>query len=255
MRTIGLPRSFSAAKSPAAWAWMSRGSRSPVGDRQLLAGSSTTWTNTPGRRPALVELAGRVQVARPEAGGDDAAGLPARALASGVELGLARRVDERLDGDVVARPRLGEQLLDATPRTVGVRPRPWPERTSRVRSLASCTFGWSNGLISRSPPRPRSRTPSGRTPGPARTGAGTRTSRRLAVGALGRLARRRDEPLALLARRLGEKLLHPEPEAARVGTTTLSRPSSQPCPSARPSSRPGFPSEAGTRPPSRPCAP
>src|SRR4029077_21226375 len=39
----------------------------------------------------------------------------------------------------------------------------------------------------------------------------------LAVGAVRRLARRGDEALALLAGRLREQLLDPEPEAVRVG--------------------------------------
>src|SRR4051812_34820088 len=52
-----------------------------------------------------------LQVTRAEALRDNAAGLPS-AGDERLELGLARRVDERLDRDVVAGPRLREQLVD-----------------------------------------------------------------------------------------------------------------------------------------------
>ena len=84
-----------------------------VRDRDLVTGVVDDLQEEPGRRAALVQLPGRVQVARPEAVGDDAARRLPRSLRERGEfrLGLRRRVDERLDADVVAGLRLREQLL------------------------------------------------------------------------------------------------------------------------------------------------
>ena len=101
------------------------------------------------RRAALVQLAGRVEVARAEAEGDDAVGLAAQALDEALQALLLGRVDERLDGDVVTGPRLREELLDRALRLDG---KPPDSSSAFVRSFASWTFGWSNGLISRIAP-------------------------------------------------------------------------------------------------------
>src|SRR5579884_3816683 len=84
-----------------------------AGDRQLLAGVVDDLQEEAGGRSALVQLPRRVQVARAEAVGDDAAGRLARprGQCEHALLVLRRRVDERLDADVVAGPRLREQLL------------------------------------------------------------------------------------------------------------------------------------------------
>src|SRR5438105_13837960 len=82
-----------------------------AGDRQLLARVVHDLDEQALVRAALVELACGVEVARAEPVRDDAAGLAARALDQRLELALARGVDERLDADVVALARLGEELV------------------------------------------------------------------------------------------------------------------------------------------------
>ena len=81
MRATRRPRSCNDAKSPAACARISlpEAERLP-GDRQLVAGVVDDLEEDARRRAALVQLAGRVQVARPEAVRDDAAGRLSRPL-------------------------------------------------------------------------------------------------------------------------------------------------------------------------------
>src|SRR6476661_2387909 len=68
------------------------------GDRQLVARVVDDLQEEARRRPALVQLPRRVQVARAEAARDDAAG------------GIARTVGERLDSLLVRVGRLDERL-------------------------------------------------------------------------------------------------------------------------------------------------
>ena len=101
-----------------------------------------------------------------------------RANAIELVLVLSGRRDIGRDREVVARTDRSEQrperflvqgVFDSGLPTLGLA-RDLPERISLVRSLASWTLGWSKGLMPRSRPPPRSRTPSGTSPrpGPAR---------------------------------------------------------------------------------------
>ena len=81
------------------------------GDRQLVAGVVHDLQEEAVVRAALVELAGGVEVARPEAVRDDVPAL-ARTIDELLHLVDARRVDERLDAHVVALLRLREQFLE-----------------------------------------------------------------------------------------------------------------------------------------------
>ena len=83
-----------------------------AGNRQLVAGVVDDLQEEAGVRAALVELPGGVEVARAEAVRDDVARSRARARRAAASVVLARRVDERLDADVVAVARLREQLVE-----------------------------------------------------------------------------------------------------------------------------------------------
>ncbi len=87
----------------------------PARDRQIPGRIGGDLEEDPGVRPALVELPGRVQEARPEPERRGGARRLADPLADGLQpihhLGIHRQVGE--DGDVVeARPREAEELLD-----------------------------------------------------------------------------------------------------------------------------------------------
>ena len=89
-------------------------------DRQLLSGVVDDLDEETGVRPTLVQLPRGVQVARAEAARDDAARL-VRPGGEGSQLAFAGGVDERLDADVVALARLGQQLVErAARRDVGL---------------------------------------------------------------------------------------------------------------------------------------
>src|SRR3954454_9415249 len=83
-------------------------------DGELLAGIVDDLQEETDVRPALVQLPGRMEIARPVAVRDDEAALAAE-LAHEVRdapVVVLRRLDERLDADVVALLRLREQPLD-----------------------------------------------------------------------------------------------------------------------------------------------
>ena len=216
------PRSCSEAKSPAACARISR--PKPNGLSGIFSSSpvsSTTWMKTPVFGPALVQLARRVQVARAEAVRHDAAGhvAGARGEPRDRRVGGRGRVHERLDARRSrARP----------PPRAARRPSPRsrsstspPASTSFVLSFAACTFGWSNGLMPRIEPATATPNSQRKNSWPSSYGDSTRTSCAWRSGAVGRLARRGHEALALLAGRLGHELLDPEAEAVRVGHADL----------------------------------
>ena len=167
------------------------------------------------RRAALVQLAGRVQVARPEAEGDDAVGLRAQPLDERLQALLLGRVDERLDRDVVAR---------AAPARAAPRPSP-PARHGTVRRTASTLVRpvlrlLDVRLVERVDLEDRARDGGRELPaeelGAEVVRVGELHLARLAVGAVGRLVRRGDEPAALLAGRFGEQLLDPQTESVGV---------------------------------------
>src|SRR5207253_9718965 len=80
------------------------------GDRDLLAGLVDDLDEEPRRGAALVELPRRMEVARPKAVRDDAAGL-VPTVDQRLQLALAHRIDERLDPDVVRRLGAGQYLV------------------------------------------------------------------------------------------------------------------------------------------------
>ena len=167
-----------------------------------------------------------------------------------IQLVLAGRVDERLDADVVALAAPARAARRASPR--GSTSGSPAASTSFVLSFAACTSGWSNGLIPSTWPATAVANSQRKNSRPSSYGSARRDLAALPVRPVGRLARRGHEPLALLAGRLGEQLLGPEPEAASA--TRRCRPcrgpACQPSPSWRPSSSPGLPSLAAGRPPS-----
>src|SRR4051812_39490376 len=158
---------------------------------------------------ALVELPGRVEGARAEPLRHDAARL-VRAVDERLELALARWIDEGLDRDVVRRLCRGEQLVQ---RALGL------ELRIVARGEHFLRF-----VLRRLDVRLVERVDLENRPGdrhcelPAeelaadRIRVGQMNLGALAIRAVEALAGRRDEPLALLARRLGDQLLGPEPE-------------------------------------------
>src|SRR5829696_3945856 len=87
----------------------------PAGDGQLLADVVDDLEEDPRVRATLVQLTGRVQVARSEAPCHGPAGC-ARAVEQRPQAILVSRVDEGLDEHVVAGTRAGEQLVDVAAR-------------------------------------------------------------------------------------------------------------------------------------------
>src|SRR5919108_3753444 len=83
----------------------------PARDRKLVAEVVDDLDEEAGVRASLVQLAGRVQVARPESLRDDPPGFP-RSGHERFEAARRLRIDERLDRHVVAFSRSGEQLVD-----------------------------------------------------------------------------------------------------------------------------------------------
>src|SRR5207244_2628967 len=187
----------------------------PAGNRQLVPRVVDDLEEEPRRRAALVQLARRVQVARAEAVRDDAAGLLARAAREAVEplLRVLRRVDKRLQADVVARPRLGEEEVG---RALG----PELEVLARLEHLLCPVLRLLDVRLVERVDLQVMPGNGGRELPAEELGADVERvveerQRRLAVGRVRALARRGDEALALLARRLREQLLGPEPELAR----------------------------------------
>src|SRR6188472_318069 len=82
-----------------------------AGDRQLVSRVVDDLEEAADRRAALVELPGRVQIPRAEPERDDAARLLPEPLDERPQPLLLGRVDERLDGYVVALARLRKQLV------------------------------------------------------------------------------------------------------------------------------------------------
>ena len=122
-----------------------------AGDRELLADIVHDLQEAADRRAALVQLAGRVQVARPEPEGDDAVGLRAQPLDEAAA-GAPPRRGRRTPGSRRSRPAAPARGAPR-PRTPARRQNAARRRAAAfVRSFASWTFGWSNGLISRIAP-------------------------------------------------------------------------------------------------------
>ncbi len=223
IRATRRPRSFSDSKSPSAWLRISR--RNPNGRPGIFSSLARVVHDLAEEadvRAALVQLPGRVEIARPVAvRHDEAAPRPQVGdERRDPDVVRRRRVDERLDADVVARVRLVEQLLD---RRLGAELRLLAGREHLVRLVLRRLHV---RLVERVDLEDRTGDGDRELPaehlGAERVRIGDVRRRRLAVGPLRRLARRRDEPLAVLARGLGDQLLGPEAEAARrVGDADL----------------------------------
>ena len=145
--------------------------------------------------------------------GDDQAASPAYVRDQRIE--LRRRVpsglDERLDAEVVAVLRLREQLVD---RALRLELRLLTGREHLVRLvLRRLDVGLVEGVDLEIRPGHCDRELPAEELGAERVWIRQVRLCRLPVGAVGPFARRGDEPLALLAGRLGDQLLGPEPEA------------------------------------------
>ena len=186
----------------------------PAGNRKLVAGIVHDLDEAPGRRSALVQLAGRVQVPRTEAVRDHAARL-ARPRDQGLELGFAGRVDESLDADVVRGRGSREQVVQVGP-GLGYRRDPLAGE-NLVRPVLRLL---DVRLVERIDADDRAGHGRGELPAVELLAelVGVRNARLLGlpVRPVRRLAdRHRHETFALLAGRLRDQLLDPEPEAAR----------------------------------------
>src|SRR6478672_4168386 len=181
-------------------------------DRELLADVVDDLEEAADRRPALVELPGRVQVPRAEAEGDDAARLTADALDQRFEPRLFGRVDERLNGDVVPLTSPRDERRDVPfGRVRGHSP-----ARSRKELARSVLRLLHVRLVARVDLEDRARDRGRELPAEELGAEVVRVVQldalRLAVRVVRPFARRRHEPLSLLAGRLREQLLEPEPE-------------------------------------------
>ena len=111
-------------------------------------------------------------------------------------------------------------------------------------SFAAWTSGWSNGLIPRIEPATAVANSQRKNSCPSSYGSASRTSCACRSGASGGDAGRGHEPLALLAGRLGEQLLDPEAEAARVGQAAPCRARAPALAEREPELEPGLPSSS-----------
>ena len=182
-------------------------------------GSSTTWTKRPSGGPPLCSWPVEWRYRGPRPWVTTQPVLPARSIER-LELGLARRVDERLDADVVRRRGGLEELLEAWPFVAGrrlvagehlVRP---VLRRLHVR------------LVERVDADDRPRDSGGELPAvellPELVGIGDARLLALAVDAVRRLVHgNRNEALPLLPGRLRDQLLDPEPEATPADAAYL----------------------------------
>src|SRR5262249_47761752 len=83
----------------------------PTRDRDLRARVVHDLDEEPRRRSALLQLPGRVQVARPEPVRHDTVRLVCE-VDERLQLTLSHRIDERLDRNVVRRLRSSEQVVE-----------------------------------------------------------------------------------------------------------------------------------------------
>src|SRR5436305_1397914 len=185
----------------------------PPRDRDLPTGIVDDLNEEAGIRTAFVQLAGGVEIPRAEPVRHDAAGL-VRAVDQRLELGLARRIDERLDRDVVAGPGLIQQLVE---RALRLHVRLTSGREDLVRPVLR---GLNVRLVERVDLEDRAGDRGCELPPEELLAELVRRGQphlgRLPVTALGSLAGRRHEALPVLSRRLGEQLLRPQPGVAGV---------------------------------------
>ena len=166
----------------------------PAGDRAVDGMVRGQLEEPADRRAALVELAGRVQEARAVAGGRRPSRAISRDRPDPAECGVpfGGRRDDTPGGRrsrssasrsswvrrVAARPWIVGRRTVASPGGPSARPRAVDRRRGHggCRSLASSTFGWSNGSIPRTTPAIAVAT-SQRTNSPARSIGSSRSIR------------------------------------------------------------------------------
>ena len=227
-----------------------RGSASPnpngwPGSRAPSPVSSTTCRKSPVGGPPLCSWPGRVQVARPEAVRDDAAGrLRARGRRARAPSPRSRRSGRRTPGCRRSRPaapaRTARPAEPSRLETSGSSP---DASTSFVLSFAACTSGWSNGLMPRIEPATAVANSQRKNSCPSSYGSASRTSCAWRSGPSAGSPGAGTSPFPCLPVDSASSCSAQRPKPPALGSMqTLSRPSRQPSPSARPSSRPGLPS-------------
>ena len=197
-----------------------------AGDRQLGAVVLDDLQEAPGVRAALVELAGRVQVARPEPVRDDAAGPLAERAGEPVDP-LARSPASARRTPGCRRSRAARRRRGAPRSSPPARASTSPAAsTSFVLSFAACTSGWSNGLIPRIEPATAVANSQRKNSWPSSSGSGSRTSCSLAVGAVGRTRPGRGRgPCPACPVDSASSCSTQSPKTPASGRQTLSRPS------------------------------
>ena len=183
-------------------------------DRNLLAGVVDDLDEAADRRPALVQLSGRVQVARPEPVRRHTARAGANRLHERVDsaLVLIRGVDEGLDAHVVPLLRAVKQFVErALWCHVGI--------LTAAEDLVRAVRGRLDvrlveGVDAQDGARDRGRELPAEELGPEVVRVAELDLGPLAVRSGRRLARGGNETLAVLPRRLCDELLGPQAEAA-----------------------------------------
>src|SRR6266508_372828 len=182
----------------------------PARNRNLVAGVVDHLDEQTCRRASLVKLSRGVQVAWPEPVRDDTPGR-ARPFDQRLQLSLAHWIDERLNGDVIRRLSLAEQLVErALACERGI--------LARGEHLLRLVLGRLDvGLVERVDPQNRAGDRDGELPaeelGADRGWVVEPHLRPLPIGAVGNLPGRGHEPFSVLAGRLRDQLLGPETES------------------------------------------
>src|SRR6266404_661371 len=183
-------------------------------DRELLAAVIDDLEEEARVRAALVQLSGGVEVPRPVAMRDDAAGARAK-LAGDLRDAAVVRLrgwHERLHAGVVTLASLGDQRID---RAFILERRVLTRRKHLVRLVLRCLHVRLVERVDLEPPRRDGHRELPAEEFAAKVGRpGEVGDRPLPVASVRGLARRGDEPLAVLAGRLCDQLLGPEAEAA-----------------------------------------
>ena len=215
-----------------------------AGDRQLVARVVDHLQEQPRVRAALVQLAGRVQIARAVPVRDDEAAAVAQRLheAGDPLVVRGRRLDERLHADVVAGSPPARAARRPSPPARARAPCPCAS-TSFVLSFAAWTSGWSNGLISRYAPATATANSQRKNSAPSAYGSSICGAASCRSAPSGDSPGAGMSPLPCLPVDSAISCSAHRPKPPGVSRMQiLSRPSCQPAPNCRPSSKPGLPS-------------